>query len=360
MKEFIVTREYENVRVDKMVFKILKLGSTGFIYKMYRKKNIVLNDKKITGKEILKKGDCVKFYLHDDTFHKFSIGEDSSNQTNTDNQAMDNIETKSYETKMQVSHDKKTENKVVFSGSLDKSLVLFEDEDLLVYNKPIGILSQPNGRDDNLIDRYQNYLKSHGIIETLLDSYGVCNRLDRNTTGVILIGKNAKSLRIINQGIANKEVTKLYHAIVKGKIEKELDLKANLTKKESRNRVVISNEGKGDFIHTLVRPLAISDNNKYTLVEVTILTGKSHQIRAHLSSIGYPLIGDGKYGDKKLNDLFRKSYNIRYQMLHSYLYKMELSNDELDNVNQKAFIAPYFYDMANLIEVLFKGYHKHK
>jgi 23S rRNA pseudouridine955/2504/2580 synthase len=167
-----------------------------------------------------------------------------------------------------------------------------------------------------------------------------------------LLGKNPKSLRIINKAITNKEVTKTYHAIVKGHVKESLDLKAHLTKNQNRNRVTISSEGVGDYIHTLVKPIKVSEDKSYSLVEVTILTGKSHQIRAHLSSIGFPLIGDGKYGDKKTNNHFRKVNNIRYQMLHSYLYKIELDQSVLSCCN-KEFIAPYFKEMESLITLLF-------
>lgn len=338
MKEIIVSDEFNKVRVDKVVFKVLKFASTGFIYKMYRKKNIVLNGKKITGKELLTTGDSIKFFFHDDTFDKFSkgIGLD-------DNKEQDRSSQK----------PSKAEEVLENQPTIDKMLILYEDHDLLVYNKPVGVLSQPNGRDDNLIFRYEKYLKDQGVQKDLLDAYGVCNRLDRNTTGVILLGKNPKSLRIINQAITNKQVTKTYHAIVKGHVKEDLDLKAHLTKKQNRNRVTISNNGVGDYIHTLVKPLKVTTDKSYSLVEVTILTGKSHQIRAHLSSIGYPLIGDGKYGDKKTNDYFRKANQIRYQMLHSYLYRIDLNSSELDCCNME-FVAPYFKDMGSLIKLLFK------
>lgn len=338
MKEIIVSDEFNKVRVDKVVFKVLKFASTGFIYKMYRKKNIVLNDKKITGKELLATGDSIKFYFHDDTFDKFSKGDGQADVKESD--------------RTNSLNPKEVQESLENQPSIDRSLILYEDHDLLVYNKPVGVLSQPNGRDDNLIFRYEQYLKEQGIGKDLLDAYGVCNRLDRNTTGVILLGKNPKSLRIINQTITNKQVTKTYHAIVKGHVKENLDLKAHLTKKQNRNRVSISNNGVGDYIHTLVKPLKVTSGNTYSLVEVTILTGKSHQIRAHLSSIGYPLIGDGKYGDKKTNDYFRKNHQIRYQMLHSYLYRIDLDSKELNCCNRE-FVAPYFKEMGSLIKALF-------
>jgi len=131
-----------------------------------------------------------------------------------------------------------------------------------------------------------------------------------------------------------------------------LDLKGYHTKKSSRNKVTIRTQGQGDFIHTLVHPIKWSNDGKYTLAEVEIKTGKSHQIRAHLASVGYPLIGDGKYGDKKSNDYFRKKYAIKFQMLHSYAYKLS-SIDELPAVSSKVFIAPYSDEFKKLVKELF-------
>ncbi len=329
MKEIVVTNEYINVRIDKIVLKVLKNVTKGFIYKMYRKKNIVLNNKKITGKELLSEGDVITFYFSDETFDKFS--------------------------KTELIDVKKNQNSNSYNDEikpLKKDLIIYEDIDLIVYNKESNMLSQSNGRDHHLMECYEAYIKKYNLATDLLSSYGVCNRLDRNTTGTILIGRNPKSLRLINACIKEGRVQKLYHAIIVGNLNEDLELKGYLNKKSTRNKVVVTTDAKGDFIHTLVYPIKSDNNNKYTLVEVEIKTGKSHQIRAHLASVGYPLIGDGKYGDKKVNDFFRKQYGIRYHMLHSYSYKIG-SIIELKDISNKTFTAPYFDEFKQLVKELF-------
>jgi len=335
MKEIIVSKEYHQIRCDKLIFKILKEASKGYIYKMYRKKNIVVNEKKITGKERLQEGDRIRFYLSDETFNKFSG--DSTERNNE-----------------KVSEDQSL-------SLLVESLILYEDEELLVYNKPCNLLSQPNGKDENLIDQYVEYMKRKNLLEgqDYQRAYGVCNRLDRNTTGVILIGKNAFSLRTINEAIKKKQVEKVYHAVVKGSISEPLDLRAYLEKKKTRNKVVIRQEAVGDQIHTKVRPISVSGDGKYTLCEVNILTGKSHQIRAHLASVGHPLIGDGKYGDKVTNDYFRKNYDIRFQMLHSYSYTLHFKEQsdlkQCAHLDGQTFKAPYFETFEKVVSGLFSN-----
>ncbi len=323
MKEIKVTKEFDNTRVDKVVLKILRNASKGFVYKMYRKKNILLNGKKITGKEKVFADDTLKFFFSDATFDKFSGSVPSADANSIE------------------------------ADALDESQIIYEDDDLLVYNKPVGMLSQPNGRNDNLVHSYESRLKAKGEEPGLLDSFGICNRLDRNTTGITLIGKNPRSLRLINEAILHGHTRKLYHAIVKGKLTQSLELKGYLTKSSSRNKVSITPDGPGDLIHTKVNPIQVSTDGSLTLVEVRILTGKSHQIRAHLSWAGHPLIGDGKYGDKVLNDRYRREFGIRYQLLHSYSYTLTMDHDELPNINKRPFTAPYFEPFASMVDRLF-------
>lgn len=308
MVEIKVSKEYDQVRMDKVVHKVLKEASKSFVQKMYRKKNIVLNDKKSSGKEILKTGDSIKFYFSDETFAKFS-GQTISEDMEQGRPSSGN------------GFGKEADNQPIASNvdnyCLKEDQIIYEDGDLLVYNKEPNLLSQPNGRDHHLMEDYEGYLKKIGHKSGILDSYGVCNRLDRNTTGLILIGKNAKALRLINDNILNKRTSKFYHTIVFGHLDKMIELKGYLVKKGNRNKVTISEEGPGDYIHTIAEPLMYSKDNRFTKVRVQILTGKSHQIRAHLSYAGYPVIGDGKYGDKQINDYFRKSYGLKYHLLHS-------------------------------------------
>lgn len=323
MVEIIVNADFDGIRLDKVVHKVLPEAGKGFVQKMYRKKNIVLNDKKCTGKESVIVGDSVKFYFSDETFNKFAGSKDQE----ADSSDRD------------------------ISGLIE-SQILYEDDDLLVYNKQADLLSQPNGRDHHLIQDYEAYMSQKGYDQGVLTSYGVCNRLDRNTTGVILIGKNAKSLRIINNMIMAKDTAKVYHTVLYGNLKDSIELKGYLVKKSNRNKVRISLDGPGDFIHTIAKPIGYSRDQRFTLAEVQILTGKSHQIRAHLSSAGYPVVGDGKYGDKIINDYFRKTFNLRYHLLHSRSFRLG-DIDELPGISGAQFEADYFELFENVLKELF-------
>ncbi len=344
MVEIIVSKEYDQVRMDKVVHKVLKEATKSFVQKMYRKKNIVLNDKKSNGKEILRTGDSIKFYFSDDTFAKFS------GQSVYDN--LEQSQSLNEGVKIQRVGNQSMDMDAINNYCLKEDQIIYEDCDLLVYNKEPNLLSQPNGRDHHLIEDYEGYLQKKGHRPDILDTYGVCNRLDRNTTGLILIGKNAKALRLINDNILNKQTSKFYHTIVFGHLDKPIELKGYLVKKGNRNKVTISEEGPGDYIHTLAEPLKYSKDGRFTKVRVQILTGKSHQIRAHLSYAGYPVIGDGKYGDKQINDYFRKTYGLMYHLLHSRSFGLGQIED-LPEINGKTFTADYFAEFETILKELF-------
>lgn len=308
MKEFSVTKEYDGIRIDRYCEKILPAASKSFIYKMFRKKNIMLNGSKIKGVEKVKQDDCVIFYLSNDTFSKF--------------------------------HTKET---VIIVSSLDENLIIYEDSNVLVYNKPVDMLSQPNGKDKNLYDAVFKYLGTP-LDNMSPKSIGVCNRLDRNTTGVSIIGKNAIALRNINQSIATHQTAKIYHAIVIGKITKPMTIKGYLNKDSKLNKVTISEHQKSNddvFIHTEINPIHYNNQVDLTYIEVVLITGKTHQIRAHLSSIQHGILGDYKYGNPIINVQYKNKYQVTHQLLHAYSYTLKGLGQELSAINNKTFIAKH-------------------
>lgn len=324
MIEINITQNESNQRLDKLLFKYLNNAPSSFIYKMLRKKNIVLNNKKAKGKEILKSGDNIKLYLADDTIQKFK--------------------------------DSKTEKIINNKSNLD---IIYEDENILIINKESGILSQKSDiRDVSLIDKAISYLYNNKIInDKSMELFvpGLCNRLDRNTSGIVVVGVNINSSKQLNLAFKNRTVHKYYHAIVAGQVVKPNVIEGYLIKDENTNTVSISKTEVKDSnkIITNYKPLIIGTH--FTLLEIELITGKTHQIRAHLASIGHPIIGDNKYGNELLNKEVNKKFKVSSQLLHSY--KLILPNDlcnGLEYLSNKEFVAPKpkeFIDVENnLIE----------
>ena len=289
MKELKIDDGNSNQRFDKYLKRVLSQASTSFIYKMLRKKNITLNDKKADGSEKLNTGDIVKIWFSDETFEKMS-GAD--------------VDDPLYASLKKVSSD------------ID---IVFEDEDMIIINKPSGIKSQKDSDGDVSINEMAlSYMISTNQLSQ--DDFkhfhpSICNRLDRNTSGIVLFAKNLKTAQ--NLGVALKERTckKLYHAIVIGKVQKSEKIHGYLYKDEATNTVkIFDKEQKGaKEIHTEYRPLKTLDND-LTLLEIHLITGRTHQIRAHLASENHPILGDMKYG----NTIINKRLGGKSQLLHAF------------------------------------------
>lgn len=294
MKEFIIQKNEENQRFDKYLKKLLPNASTSFLYKMMRKKNIVINKKKVEGNEKLKAGDVVSIFLSDETFEKFHI----------------NLE------------ELKKEYDALKALSLKGLKIVYEDDEMIVADKPYNMLSQKASDKDLSANEYLlAYMINKG--ELTFEEYqtfrpSVVNRLDRNTTGLLLFGKTLKALQQLGEGIRERSIEKYYRAVVAGELKEELELKGYLLKDEKTNKVSFYKEQVegSDYIETGVKP--IQSKNDLTLVEIHLVTGKTHQIRLHLSTIGHPILGDMKYGDAKINKKYYESHKVNHQLLHAY------------------------------------------
>lgn len=314
MKEIQIDAFNQGQRIDKFVLKLLPGMSKSFCFKMFRKKNIKLNGHKIQGNEILKSGDEIKVFFADETYDKFAGNIESTTSGLGD-------------VKMDVPLPK----------------IVFEDQHLIVINKAAGIFSQKDPKGVAVTDQIEAYYKSAHILLSTGVKIGVSNRLDRNTSGIILSGKTLPMTRAMNDAIKSHDVQKLYRTIVAGSIKQKIELKGYLKKDPISNKVSLINRddyvSDGDdiaFIHTIINP--IRTNDAYTELEVEIKTGKPHQIRLHLSSIGHPIIGDTKYGDRNINQVLAKKYGLKHQLLHAYTYRFVVGDGLLEDYT-KPFVA---------------------
>lgn len=311
MKEFKVTKQNEGQRFDKYLSRILNKGSMSFIFKMLRKKNFVLNDKKATGKEILNEGDIVKLYISDDTYNLFKT-------------------------------DSASKEKVTISNSINiKDRIVYEDKDIIIINKPANLLSQKAKKEDVSLNEYIiNYLYSSGSIneKNVIDyKPSVINRLDRNTTGIVIACKNLKAAQILSMSLKTREINKYYKCLVKGKFTKEGLHEGYLRKDKSTNIVTVTSEKINDDCDLIQTEYKLLEyKNGTSLVSVHLITGKSHQIRAHMAYLGYPIIGDNKYGDR----LFNNELHKKYQLLHAYKVEFPKYEDDLSfEFSGKSFIC---------------------
>ena len=322
-----IEKNEEEQRLDRFLRKYFRKASLGRIYKMIRK-DVRINGKRVAIETFLSAGDQVDIFISDE-------------------------EAQSYrETKKTV-------------RALRQFAIAYEDDHILVVSKPYGLLTHGdiNEKKNTLANQVLGYLTEKGDYHPRIEKTFVpspVNRLDRNTTGLVIFGKDAETLKRLNQKIRERDsVEKYYITIVSGNLKDSLVLRNTMVKDGKTNTVTIQTEpdGEGKWMESRIKPISHSapatggetgkqaKGGAYTLVEVQLITGRSHQIRAQLAAAGFPIIGDTKYGNPQSNRLMKAKFGLTTQLLHAY--KLIIDGTVVE--------APIPETFSNIVGVLIHG-----
>ena len=292
MKTFTIGKNDAGQRLDKFVTKAAGNLPQALLYKYIRIKRIKVNGARAQISTRLCEGDVVDMYINDEFFAPKELKYD-------------------------------------FMTASDKLNILYEDENIMLLDKKVGLLSHPDDTEynDTLISRVKKYLYKNGGYDPADENSfapALVNRIDRNTGGIVIAAKNAESLRILNQKLKDREIEKYYLCVIHGTLEKKSGtLEGWLIKDESKNKVRVYSAPKENSKQIRTKYRIIDETDSLSLVEVELLTGRTHQIRAHFASIGHPLLGDGKYGTNAMN----KAYGYKKQFLYSFRLKFAFTTD---------------------------------
>ena len=303
-KSFVIKANEANQRLDKFITKGMPNLPKSLMYKYIRTKRIKVNGKRAEISTRLNVGYVVDMYINDEFFEK-------------------------------------SETRYDFMGASKNLSIVYEDENIMLLNKKVGLLSHPDDNEytDTLITRVKRYLYEKGEYnpdEETSFTPSLVNRIDRNTSGIVIAAKTAAALRILNQKMKDRELHKYYLCVVHGEIEKKSDtLIGYLIKDEKKNKVTVYTKMREGAKTIKTKYNVLKVRNGLSLVEIELLTGRTHQIRAHFASIGHPLLGDGKYGTNALN----KKTGYKKQCLCSYKLTFDFTTDaeELEYLNGKSF-----------------------
>ena len=323
MIQIEISTNDQNKRLDKFVKKYLVKAPDSFIYKLFRKKDVKVNKKPKPIDYVTQLGDVVTIYLTKEQEESF-------------------IEKKNVET------SEKMEFKVIY-----------EDENILVVNKSTNLLVHDGDdklkNDDTLTKQVLNYLIKTNAYDPSKENIfipALAHRIDRNTSGLVVFGKTSIALQELFKAFKNHDgMDKEYETLVCGKLTEKGKIEAKLIKNE-KTKIVNVDEVNGLTAKTLYKPVKVYED--VTLLNVKILTGRTHQIRVHLKHINHPLVGDQKYGNRN-SDLLAKKYHMNGYFLHAKKLCFNNLENDLAYLNGKEFVAPLFDWEVKLINKLNKG-----
>ncbi|MGN0712089.1 MAG: RluA family pseudouridine synthase [Anaerovoracaceae bacterium] len=303
MVKLIITENEDKQRLDRFLKKYFKNASLSYIYKLIRK-DVKINGKRGNAETMLEKGDELSIYIKEEELQSLTAR-------------------------------KKTQR------AKKQFKIAYEDENILIAEKPFGLLTHGDSveKKNHLANQVISYLIEQGEYNPAKERTFVpspANRLDRNTTGLVIFGKNSGSLQALNYMIREKGyVSKYYLTVVAGKLDRELILKDKMEKDGNTNTVTVKplEEEGGKVMETIARP--VEYKNGYTLVEVELVTGRTHQIRAHLGGAGFPIIGDSKYGNRSINKKIADRFGLNTQFLHAYKLVFHHAEEPLEYMEGK-------------------------
>lgn len=290
MREFVINENDASQRVDKYIQKTCHNMPKSLMFRLIRQKKIKINRKRCEPNTILNVNDTVQMFISDEFF---------------------------VEKKMNIKNTKKLNN------------IVYEDDNFLILDKEVGVIVHSNEKneEDTLIQRVIKYLiETNQYDPSKENSFtpAFANRLDQNTGGLIIACKNAKSLRAMNEIIRNQEIEKHYVCIVEGKVKNGL-YQHHYIKDKSQNKALIFNQPKEGSVPVSLKVKTLSNGKKYSLLDIHLITGKSHQIRAQLAFVGHPLIGDVKYNGSKV---------MKHQALYAYRLSFNTSISDFKYLNE--------------------------
>lgn len=317
VKKFIIQDNEANQTLEKFVRKVLSNAPLSFVYKVFRKKDVKINGVRSNMKTKLKAGDCVEIYVSDEKMEDFKkVTPPPSNYL--------------------------------------EQFIIFEDENILVVDKPKGMLTQKD--DINVLSLSEfavsYFLFNNNVEDEFTFTIAPAHRLDRNTSGLIVFGKSVEVMQELLEAFKSHEsVEKHYLTLVNGEVISNGEVKFSLIKDKEKKTVRVGSSNAGaKSAWTIYEP--VERYKGFTLLDVRILTGRTHQIRAHMLAIGHPVAGDKKYGDFAANKIFKEQYDYENQFLHAHKIIFHNLKGKLAYLNEKEFVSKLPRKESGLLRML--------